>query len=522
MRKGFQPLKHFLFSTNSLKINAAANFAGNLWTGVLGLVFVPIYLGYIGIEAYGLIGIFSSIVAIIGLLDFGLSPTLNRELARLSGADRHAQAMLDVKTTLEKVNWVSAALIACLFAIMVPFIAGHWIQPQELTVETVTRALLIMTVSLAMQFTVNFYVGGLIGLQKQLLLNLILIVCGTLRFGGAFLVLAYYSPTITAFLSWQALVVSFQAVLMALTLKYSLPSGHRNGRFRKKILGRLWRFAAGMTGITIVSLILMQTDKVILSRMLPLKSFGYYTLAVTMATMIIGTIAGSFAHAVYPRLSQFVSSGDSIALRTFYHRMCQTLAVLVFPVTIIMALFSREILQLWLRNPDTVDHTYLLLTLIAIGTGLNSCMWLPYYLQLAHGWTKLTFYINLAAIILLIPFMLVGIYLYGAVGGALFWVIVNCFCIAITIHLMHRRILRNEKWNWYFSDLALPLSASILTAGTGRLLLPGHGSPLESFAGLLGISTLTLFVTALSAKSTRESLKHYWGKITDFGKYKSA
>jgi O-antigen/teichoic acid export membrane protein len=367
-----------------------------------------------------------------------------------------------------------------------------------------------------MQFVANFYVGGLTGLQKQLLLNLILIVCGTLRFAGAFLVLVFYSPTITAFLLWQALIMALQAILMALTLKHSLPATHRSGRFRKKILNGLWRFAAGMTGITIVTLVLMQTDKVILSRMLTLKNFGYYTLAVTIATMLIGTVAASFAHAVYPRLSQLVSTGDENALRDFYHRTCQTLAVLVFPITMIIAFFSRDILQLWLRNEDTVNHTYTLLTLIAIGSGLNGLMWLPYYLQLAHGWTKLTFYINLSAIIFLVPLMIVGIYFYGAVGGALFWAIVNGFCIVGMIHVMHKRILKGEKWKWYLYDFALPLSVAISTAGIGRLLLNVELTALGSIAALFVISLLTLFFTGLATRSTRDSFSLYWGKLLRF------
>jgi len=85
----------------STKINAAANFAANIWLALLSIIFVPVYLYYIGIETYGLIGIFSSIQAFIVLLDFGLSPTLNRELARLAALKNQTQEMQDIKRTLE-------------------------------------------------------------------------------------------------------------------------------------------------------------------------------------------------------------------------------------------------------------------------------------------------------------------------------------------------------------------------------------------------------------------------------------
>lgn len=515
MKSNFDILKRVLFRTHSLKISASANLAGNLWTALLGLVFVPIYLKYIGIEAYGLIGVFNSIVAFILLLDFGLSPSLNRELARLSTDDSRAQEMRDIKSTLERLNWGLAALILFLFLALSPLIARFWIQPKDLTIDTVTQALLIMSVSLAVQFTINFYIGGLTGLQKQLLLNIINIFCGTLRFVGGFFVLAYYSPTIKALLVWQALVVSLQAVLMAVTLKRSLPRTDREGSFQRNLLHKIWRFAVGMTGISVVSLILIQTDKVILSRMLSLDIFGYYTLAITISTMTIGTISGSFAHAVYPKLSQIVSTNDEDSIREFYHRNCQVLAVLIFPIAIVITFFSYDILQLWLRNDVIVANTYVLLSLVAIGTGLNSLMWLPYYLQLAHGWTKLAFYVNISAIILLIPLMLIGIYYYGAVGGALFWGILNVFFVVVTIQLMHRRILKGDKLRWYLNDLAIPLFTAILIAGTGKLLIRSNRTTLETVIELFLISIITLLITALSTKATRGYLGHF--KRTLFG-----
>ena len=47
----------------------------------MSLAFVPLYIKFMGIESYGLVGIFASLLALFGLLDMGLSTTLNRELA---------------------------------------------------------------------------------------------------------------------------------------------------------------------------------------------------------------------------------------------------------------------------------------------------------------------------------------------------------------------------------------------------------------------------------------------------------
>jgi O-antigen/teichoic acid export membrane protein len=493
----------------STRINVAANFAGNIWIALLSIIFMPVYLHYIGIESYGLIGIFTTIQAFIVLFDLGLSPTLNRELARLSALENRAQEMHDIKRTLEIPNWICAAFIALLLSALAPLIAQFWVQPKSLSIETVTQALLIIAVNIATQFLVNFYTGGLMGLQKQLLLNFINVFCATLRSVGAFLVLAFVSPTIQSFLLWQGLVVLVQVILMVFTLKYSLPDALVKGSFQTDSLRKIWRFAAGMTGLTSAGLILTQTDKIILSRMLNLETLGYYTLAVTISSMAINTIAGSISHAVYPQFSRLVSTGDETALRELYHRSCQLMSAFVFPVMIILALFSYDILLVYFGNEEIAANTYLLLSFVAVGSGLHSLMWLPTYLQLAHGWTKLSFYLNLIAIIFLIPLMVIGVYRYGAIGGAVSWVILSIFYVLVNVQIMHRRILKGEVWKWYFIDTALPFLGAIFIAGMGKLLLPVNGTRFETIIRLLLVSTVTLLSAALLTEATRSYLRHF-------------
>jgi O-antigen/teichoic acid export membrane protein len=92
-----------------LKKNIIANFGGNIWTGLMGLVFVPLYIRFMGIEAYGLVGVFAALLGVFALLDMGLSSMLNREMARLSAQKNKAQDMRDLLRTLEIPYWLVGA-----------------------------------------------------------------------------------------------------------------------------------------------------------------------------------------------------------------------------------------------------------------------------------------------------------------------------------------------------------------------------------------------------------------------------
>ena len=55
-----------------------------LWSVVSVYLFIPIYLTFLGPEAYGLIGFYTTLLGVLAFTDLGLTATLNREMARLS------------------------------------------------------------------------------------------------------------------------------------------------------------------------------------------------------------------------------------------------------------------------------------------------------------------------------------------------------------------------------------------------------------------------------------------------------
>jgi O-antigen/teichoic acid export membrane protein len=501
------------FGFSSLKLNVFSNLTANLWIAFIGIIFVPINLQYLGVEAYGIIGVFTVLQSFVWLFDFGLSATLNRELAHLSPHSDKAQEMHNLKRTIEIINWMIGISLASSFFILSPFIVKYWVNIENLPIKVVTESFMIMSVGFAVQWALGLYFNGLMGLQKHPLLNLINVVCATIRSIGAIAVLSFISTTIQAFLIWQTLIGVVQVVLLALILQRSLPAAPLRAKFDWQLIRRSKRFAAGMTGLSILGLIAEQTDKIILSKFLTLEYFGYYTLASTVTTTGILMIARSIASAIYPRFSNLISNRDEEAVKVLYHRSSQILAVLVFPATLVLTVFSFEILLVWTRNETTANNTWLLLTLLAIAAGINSTLNLPYYMQLAYGWTKPTFYTALAMLLLLTPVMLVAVIRYGAVGGAASWLLLNLVHFIATVHIMHTRILPSEKWRWYLQDLAIPFTIALTTTMIGRLFLGAQSTTIV----IISIVAITLLVSytfaALSTTTTRGWLQQIYAAI---------
>jgi O-antigen/teichoic acid export membrane protein len=481
-----------------LKKNIAANFGGGVWTGLMNLVFVPLYIHFLGIEAYGLIGIFATLLGMFALLDMGLSSTLNREMARLSVQEGKSREMRDFVRTLEILYWLAGLLISVAVIALSPFIAYHWVKAEHLSPQTVQTAIMIMGLAVAFQWPMGFYSGGLMGLQRQVLLNVINVVMATFRGLGAVLILWLVSPTVLAFFLWQIVISIVQTGLVVFFLWRSLPPAPEAPHFRLELLRNIWRFAAGMTGIIVTSTILTQTDKIILSRMLSLKVFGYYTLAGVVAMSLCRFIAPVFS-ATYPRLTNLVALGDKDGIINLYHKSAQLMSVLILPAALVVALFSKDLLLLWTRSPETAAHTYMLVSLLVMGTAIWGLINIPYALQLAYGWTRLSFYVNLVSVLLLVPLIIVLTKWYGVVGAASVWVMLNIGYLTFDIQIMHRRLLPAEKWRWYVEDVGRPFLAAVVVSSIGRLVIKSDWSPFLLIASLCLVSGTTLLAAACAA-----------------------
>lgn len=488
-----------------LQKNITANFLGTLCSAVLGLVFIPVYIKFLGMEAFGLIGFFVTLQNLFIILDLGLGSTLNRELARLSVLEHKAQEMRDLLRTLEVPFWLVALIIGATVIMLAPFCAYHWLKLEKLAPVTAQRTIMIMGVALALQWPFSLYSGGLQGLQKQVLFNILAISVALCRGLGAVIILWRISPTVEAFFIWQIFISAAQTGVTAFFLWRSLPRHAARPVFRTNLLRQIWRFAVGVSGISILGTILTQLDKVILSKMLSLEAFGYYILAYTLAVNL-NRLVTPIAIAAYPHFTSLISIDAREQLVKVYHQCAQVLSVFVIPAALVIALFSKEIILLWTQNLTIAEQTYKIASVLVIGTALNGLMNIPYMLQLASGWTNLGFYVNLVAVLLLAPLVILFANWFGALGTAAVWVILNSGYILVDIPLMHKRLLPSEKMRWYKEDIGWPFLVALLVAGTFRLLAPSGTGMILQLVWVAMASGATLVITAFATARTREVL----------------
>jgi O-antigen/teichoic acid export membrane protein len=478
-----------------LKRNTVANFLGYGWSALIALAFIPVYIRFLGIEAYGLIGLFSVLLMSLGLLDLGMSPMISREMARFSAGVRTAASIRDLLRSAEWIAFGVAAIVILVLVLVSGWLASHWVKPGSLPASTVVHAFEWMAFVIGLRFVENIYRSALQGLQRQVETNLVMAAAATFRALGVVAVLSFVNPTVEAYFIWQGLVSVLSLLTFALLAYRALPASERGGRFSIAELKPVVRFSGGLMGIALSGTLLTQLDKLLLSRILSLPDFGVFMLASSLAGGLL-SLCIPIAQAWYPRLSALHAERNEAGLVSTFHLGAQLVSVLVGSAALFLIAFADPILALWTQDEALATKTANLVQLLAFANLLNALMYIPYQAQLAHGWTSLTLRIAMAAVLVICPAILYVAPRYGAEGAAMIWVAFNIGYMMIGMHLMFKRILTTEKWEWYGADILMPLLPAALVAALLSYVMP-VSPPGMAQAGLLAASGLLIFTAAL-------------------------
>lgn len=447
----------------ALKSNIAANYASQLYSTLIGILLVPLYLQYLGAEAYGLVGFFALLQTWFNLLDIGLTPSIARETARFQGGALSAIAFRRVHRALS-VIFLSVALIggAALLLAAEP-ITERWLHIQNLNPSVALLAVEIMAVSVALRWLGGLYRGVISGSERLVWLSGFNAGVATLRFVGVFASMAVWDATPTVFFLHQLVVAALEVVGLFLKCHTLLPSMRTETErigWHFASVRPLLRFAAGIAFTSSVWVLLTQTDKLILSGILPLADYGYFTLAV-LAASGINILTGPISVALLPRLTRLHAEGAPAEIRRLYSQSAQFVSVIVSAMTVTMVACAEPLLYAWTGSREVTAAAAPILQLYAIGNGLLALGAFPYYLQYARGNLRYHILGNLLMVVFLVPAIIVAARMAGGIGAGWVWVALNALYLFVWVAYVHSRLEPGLHWEWMKSN-SIPAITSTL------------------------------------------------------------
>ena len=492
-----------------MKRNIIANYVGTFWAAAVQILFVPAYIHYLGMEAYGLIGFYATLQVWLMLLDFGFTPTINREMARFRGGVTDSGYIRKLLHILELGCLGIGAVSFLLVASASHWLSNHWFNLHALTPHEVQTSILMMGSVVVVRWMNNFYRGALQGLQKQVWLNIAWVFFISARSIGVIAILAWVSPTITAYFAYQCAVSIMEAVVMRIGVVRSLPHGQHAFITVRQLLKEHIHFAGGMALLSVLGVALSQSDKIILSKILSLKDFGYYALATTIANGLLAVVVPIFG-AVTPKLTEKAASGDIGDLTRNYHTGTDLIALLVYPLSAMLIFLGAPLIAAWSGSAPLARHVIEYLPLLALGTAFYCLAHMPYGLQLAYGKTRLLITLNTVTVTLLIPALVILVPVHGPIVAAAAWAILNAIGLAVQVFAVHRNLLPGKQTRrWMTVTFIYPCAAMTLVFGSARLLfykeLAG-ASIVMSLAFIVIVTVTAVVILALIVPTGRQIL----------------
>ena len=471
--------------------NVLANLFGTGWMAAVQLAITPIVVWKVGVGAYGLVGFYAALLAVLAVLDLGFPPMITRSMARLLGTIEKGNQGANVLRTFEILFAASGCLLGAMIAALSPWLARHWLKSSVLTMTEIGTALSLMGLLFAFRWMLAPYVATLQGLQRQVTLSAANAGIYTLTSLSAVASLWVIRPSISVFFATVAAGTFLQVLVLRWLAWRSLPGTRAGARFRYDVVRDGWSFSKDVLAISITAVLLTQLDKVVLTKLVPLEEYGLYAMAQTLAMGLYIVITPIF-NAVYPRLCE-LATGNAPALRGFFASAGRLMSAIVVPTAVFMILFAFEIVSVWTRSEQFAPEVAPLFMLLVLGTAFNGLMNPSYGLQLALGHTRIGLAINLGLCLVLIPSIFYLTLHYGVIGGATVSPILNGLYLIVGLPITYRMCLGSSEWPAFYRDMAYRVAPSVCLLAALRLSVPLSADPYE-----LGLELLAIVVIAIA------------------------
>lgn len=469
----------------SLKKNILASYATQIYVTLVGILILPLYLKYMGAEAYGLVGFFTMLQAWFNLLDMGLTPTVARETARFHGGATDALSYRRLLRALQLIFFAVALLGGGAMFVLSGVIADHWLKVQTLPLAQVQLALQLMAVGVALRWMSGLYRGCISGAERLVWLGGFNAFVATLRFVGVLPVLIWVGHTPTVFFTYQLLVAVVELAGLAAKsyrLFPAVPQGQLLGWLPASLFAPIkpvLKFSLSIAFTSSVWVLVTQTDKLVLSKILPLTDYGYFTVAVLVASGIM-MVGGPISSALMPRMTRLQAEDQHDALIAVYRQATQLVTVTAIPAALVLIFFAPQVLWAWTGDAALVQRAVPALRLYAIGYAFLAVGAFPYYLQYAKGNLRLHLIGNALFVLLLIPSVIWAATYHGMAGAGWAWLVANAVYFFCWTPLVHRQFAPGVHTSWLLADIARPACLPVATAalvaqfmhwGDGRIAL---------------------------------------------------
>lgn len=447
----------------SIKHNSIANYFGQSYMLLIGVIITPLYMEYLGAEAYGLVGFFALMQAWLALLDLGLSPTLGRQVAFARGLENGFDFFRRLLKSFEVIFLVLAIVIILTIVISSEWLGRSWIKAELLDNGIIAYCISLMGVMIGFRWFSGLYRSGINGLEDQVWLNIANAFLVSLKFIGALVLLAYFSQDVRHFFEYQLIIGILELIVFGHRFYKKLPNTQNPPPivyFDFAAVKRVAPFALSIAYTAGIWVLITQSDKIILSGILPLAEFGYFSLIALVAGSIT-MLSGPINQAILPRMTMLIAQGQHYEMLNIYRQGSQIVTFICFAVALIIGFFAEPLLYAWTGDITAATWGAEILIWFSLGNGFLAISGLQYTLQSAFGKLKLHVIGSTISVLIQVPLIFYAAINYGAVGAGIAWFAFRLLWFIFWMPIIHRQFVPGFHLKWLYKEI-LPILSFLI------------------------------------------------------------
>jgi len=452
--------------------NIIYNGIGQGLSVILSFVAVRFVFRRLGGDALGLIYFslaFSAALAVA--VQLGVCESAVREIA--SHHKNRPDYIESFIRTSSLLYWTGYLVLALVAFIAAPYLVLHWVKLDSLDAVTATKIMRVLTVGALLALPTGLYKALLVGLQHMGHTNVIDVVAKALQQGGIFVILLVHGNLFhVAYWIAASMVIQVSVYWVVCSGFFPVRALLIPG-FSRDVVKENMGYASGLMTITLCSWLLTETDKIIVSKLLPLALLGIYTFARGMVNQGM-LLTGAINNAIFPHFSALYGTGKVAEMKSAYTRIQDLICFGTAPIFasvpfVALPIFSR------IFNAHSAQVLLLPATFLCIGYYMNGTLVAPYVASLAVGRPDIAARQNLLALLIVPPASAVAIYWFGLSGAGFSWVVYHIFAYAYGLPRICRECLGISPRTWFWHVLRI-MGAAILIYGCAWALIDWVGN----------------------------------------------
>lgn len=364
--------------------NALFNSVSRLLSVIVLLATTPYLVRKLTVDGFGIFALMTSLVGYYGLLDLGMGQGLIKFIAQYRAVDNHEAMSQAINASL----WVQGLLgmlgAACLFAFCRPLLILLHV-PDPFFADAVF-ALRISIVGYFFTMLTGSFSSVLMGLQRYDLTATIAII-SNIFLNILFVVLLKLGLGLREVVGLNAAFALVNFLIYYFLVRRLLPGWRYSVRvnlvhFRRQLKFSIYMFIAQLSSI--------------ISNYFVRFICGFYggPAAVTLyviPTRILGAylnLLNSSFQVVFPFSSELGSLRDRVRIKKLFSQGATLFSALLFPVLLMMIVFAKPILRLWI-GAAFAESGWLILVLLGWSTLIAASSTLPNLIALGLGYSRL-------------------------------------------------------------------------------------------------------------------------------------